>query len=194
LAYLLAYPDAAAGGVLLAGGSHPWKGGVAWYNDLAGVPLFGPIFVRTVTYPAGHLAMESAIENVFDPNPVPPDYKQHNGIGLSLRPTAFSANAEDVRLLSDYLAVQSKRYSEIQHPLLLITGSNDDIVPSRNHADRLEKQIDGIERIDLENTGHALHHVRPGQIATAIDGFVSRVADEVDRPENAASFSAPHKN
>ena len=27
LAYLLDYPDAALGGVLLAGGSHPWKGG-----------------------------------------------------------------------------------------------------------------------------------------------------------------------
>jgi pimeloyl-ACP methyl ester carboxylesterase len=41
LAYLLDYPDEAAGGVLLAGGSHPWEGGVAWYNDVATVPVLG---------------------------------------------------------------------------------------------------------------------------------------------------------
>jgi pimeloyl-ACP methyl ester carboxylesterase len=176
----LAYPDAAAGGVLLAGGSHPWEGGVAWYNDLAGVPIFGDIFVRTVTYPVGQLVMESAIDNVFDPNPVPKDYKEQSGVGLSLRPRTFSANAEDVRRLSKFLEEQSKRYAEIQRPLLLLTGANDEIVPSWNHADRLENQISQIERIDFANTGHALHHARAEQVAASIGEFVARVVREVN--------------
>ena len=180
LAYLLAYPDAAAGGVLIAGVSHPWQGGVAWYNELATVPLIGDIFVWTLIYPFGQLAMQSAIENAFEPNTVPPDYKRRIGIGLSLRPSAFSDNAEDVRRLSKYLVAQSQRYSEIDHPILLITGTNDDIVPSRNHADRLQVQIDGVERIDLENTGHVPHHAQTEKVATAIERFASKVGDQVD--------------
>ena len=65
LAYLLAYPEAASGGVLLAGGSHPWEGGVAWYNDLAGVPVLGELFAWTVAYPIGQLAIDAGIKQVF---------------------------------------------------------------------------------------------------------------------------------
>jgi pimeloyl-ACP methyl ester carboxylesterase len=57
LAYLLAYPDEAAGGVLLAGGSHPWEGGVAWYNDLAGLPVVGDLFAYTLPLTFGRLGL-----------------------------------------------------------------------------------------------------------------------------------------
>ncbi len=171
LAYLLAYPDAASGGVLLAGGSHPWEGGVAWYNDLAGIPILGELFAWTLAYPLGQLAIDGGIKQVFAPNPVPRDYKHNTGVELSLRPHAFLANAEDVRLLSGFLATQSQRYAEIKHPLLLFTGTQDDIVPAWNHADRLQGQVDRIERIDLQDTGHALHHARVEQVASAIDKF-----------------------
>jgi pimeloyl-ACP methyl ester carboxylesterase len=108
LAYLLDYPDETTGGVLLAGGSHPWKGGVAWYNDIAGIPLLGELFARTLVYPFGRVSMKTAISNVFAPNPVPEKYIERTGVQLSLRPTTFLANAEDIRMLSDYLAVQSQ--------------------------------------------------------------------------------------
>jgi len=171
LAYLLDHPDSVSGGVLLAGGSHPWKGGVAWYNDLAGVPVLGDLFVRTLTYPVGRLSMDSAIRKVFAPNPVPEGYRDNTGVTLSLRPSVFSANAEDVRRLSDFLARQSERYTEIDRPLLLLTGNADEIVPSWNHADRLERQVARIERLDLDDTGHALHHVCPETVAAAISRF-----------------------
>jgi len=178
LAYLLEYPEAASGGVLLAGGSHPWKGGVAWYNDLVGVPVLGELFAWTVAYPIGLLALDAGIKQVFDPNPVPEDYRDNTGVELSLRPHAFLANAEDVRRLSDFLAVQSRRYGEIEHPLLLFTGTDDDIVPAWNHADRLEMQVDRIERIDLQDTGHALHHARAEQVAAAISAFSNQFGIE----------------
>lgn len=177
LAYLLAYPEAAAGGVLLAGVSHPWDGGASWYNEVAGVPIIGDVFVRTMVYPFGQSAMESAIENAFAPNPVPDDYMRQAGLKLSLRPSVFADNAEDARRLSDFLAMQSRRYPEIEPPLLLLTGSDDAIVPSWNHADRLQKQVHGAERIDLENTGHVPHHVRPRQVVDAITRFVARIVN-----------------
>ena len=36
-------------------------------------------------------------------------------------------------------------------------------------------QVDRVERIDLQDTGHALHHARAEQVATAIDAFAARL-------------------
>ncbi len=174
LAYLLAYPEA-AGGVLLAGGTHPWQGGVAWYNDVAGVPVVGELFARTLAYPFGMLALDGAVRTVFAPNPVPRNYLETTGVGLALRPDEFRANAEDVRLLSDFLAIQSRRYPEIDQPLLLLTGSADDIVPAWNHAERLIEQAPNVELIEFEDTGHALHHAHPAAVVEMIEAFAGRV-------------------
>ncbi len=180
LAYLLAYPEEPAGGVLLAGGSHPWEGGVAWHNDLAGVPVIGDLFARTLLYPVGRLVLEASVREVFAPNPVPADYTTRTGVQLSLRPEVFLANAEDTRMLSDFLEVQSRRYANIEQPLLLVTGGDDEIVPSWNHADRLVKQAPNTELVVLEGTGHALHHTHPQRIAKLIALFSERLSASVD--------------
>lgn len=171
LAYLLAFPDEAAGGVLLAGGSHPWEGGVAWYNDLAGLPLLGPLFARTLPLTAGRLSIEAGIASAFAPNPVPHDYRTRTGVELTLRPRTFLANAEDIRLLSPFLERQSLHYGYIRHPLLLITGDSDGVVPAWNHADRLIRQAPNAELVVLEDTGHGLHHVHGERIAALIRDF-----------------------
>jgi pimeloyl-ACP methyl ester carboxylesterase len=180
LAYLLAFPEDVAGGVLLAGGSHPWKGGVAWYNHVASMPLIGPLFAYTVAYPAGQLLMNAAVNSVFTPNPVPPRYIERTGILLSLRPHSFMASAEDVRNLSEFLRFQSARYNSIRRPLLLITGDADEVVPPWNHADRLIKQVPHAELIKLADTGHALHHAHPERITKLIRDFRRRVIEKTN--------------
>jgi pimeloyl-ACP methyl ester carboxylesterase len=176
LAYLLEYPEETAGGVLLAGATHPWVGGVAWYNDLAGVPVLGNLFAQTLVYPFGQLALETVVGKVLAPNPVPDDYIARTGVHLSLRPKTFLANAEDIRMLSDYLATQSRCYEEIQRPVLAVTGEKDIIVPAWNHAERLMRQIPQMERVELTDTGHALHHTHPEHIAGLIASFSRRLA------------------
>ncbi len=183
LAFLLDFPADAAGGVLLAGGSHPWEGGVAWYNDLASLPVVGDLFAWTLAYPLGSLALDGAVARVFDPNTVPGDYKQRTGIRLSLRPKAFLANAQDISRLSDFLATQSRRYGDISRPLLMVTGGEDRIVPSWNHADRLVQQVVDAERVELEASGHALHHAYPTRVVDLIEAFSNRLRAT---PERAA--------
>jgi pimeloyl-ACP methyl ester carboxylesterase len=187
LAYLLQYPEEASGGVLLAGGSHPWKGGVAWYTDVAGIPVLGQLFARTLVFPLGNLSLDGAVRSVFFPNAVPEGYKDRTGLRLSLRPEVFLANAEDVRLLSDFLAIQSRRYTTIEHPLLLLTGDRDEVVPAWNHADRLLRQAPNAKRVTLEETGHALHHARPDRVSDLIASFARRVTSPQD---SGASIAA----
>lgn len=178
LAYLLAYPDDAAGGVLLAGGSHPWKGGVSWYNDLAGVPVVGTLFAHTMPLTLGRLLLDDALAGTFAPNAPPPDYLERTGVELTLRPDTFLANAEDVRYLSHFLERQSAHYAYIRRPLLLITGDADDVVPAWNHADRLVRQAPLAEVVRLPDIGHGLHHVATARVAALIDDFARRTASE----------------
>ncbi len=51
LDYLLNYPADAAGGMLLAGGSHPWEGGVARSSAIGAVPVVGSLFAHTPVLP-----------------------------------------------------------------------------------------------------------------------------------------------
>ncbi|MGB5252195.1 MAG: hypothetical protein WBN68_05660 [Sedimenticolaceae bacterium] len=94
---------------------------------------------------------------------------------MSLRPNALLANVEDISKLSDFLQIQSRRYAEIQDPLLVFTGTADDIVPAWNHADRLMQQVKNAERIDFKCTAHVLHHVHAYQIAEAIAAFAAKM-------------------
>ncbi len=175
LAYLLNHPDAVAGGVLLAGGSHPWKGGVAWTNDIAAIPLVGRLFAHTFLLPGGQLVLNQAIANVFQPEAPAVGYVQRTGIELVLRPANYFANAEDLRRLSDFLAVQSRDYAQIQRPVMLIHGTADDIVPAWNHTDRLVKILPDSDVVRLDGVGHALHHTRTKQVARLISDFSHRL-------------------
>ena len=177
LAYLLDFPDTAAGAVLLAGASHPWEGGVAWYNDLAGVPVLGALFAHAAAGSLGRLAIAGGIESVFDPERPVAGYRSRTGVDLSLRPSTFLANAEDIRLLSPFLEGQSARYGELHLPILFITGSGDDIVPSWNHRDRLLALSPRVAAVDLEAAGHALHHTRRERVVGLIEDFAAGLED-----------------
>jgi len=174
LAYILNHPEDVQGGVLLAGTANPWKSGVSWSVHAAGIPVVGEFFSATIVFPLGQFLLDSIISGVFHPDTPTPDYKTKTGAMLALRPGAFQASAEDVRMLSEYLESQSTRYDEIKSPLLLVTGENDTIVPARNHADLLVKRLPKAKIVELRGAGHALHHSRTTDVVRLIADFVGR--------------------
>ncbi len=171
MAGLLEFPREVTAGVLLGGAAYPWEGGVDWTNHLAGIPLAGPLFTHVLLAPAGRLLMDQQIAAAFVPNGPPPDYRRRTAIDLILRPWHYTLNGRDVRLLSEFLEKQSKRYHTIRQPLLMIHGEADDIVPAWNHADRLIKLLPQAELIKLPETGHAPHHVHPEEVANHVARF-----------------------
>ncbi len=175
LAYLLNYSADAAGGVLLAGGSHPWKGGVAWTNTIGGIPVVGTLFAHTLVFPLGQLVLDRAVANVFYPESPPPDYVPRTGVMMTLRPGNYLFNAEDVRRLSDFLEYQSQQYARLHRPVLLIHGAEDHIVPAWNHTDRLIEILPDAEVVRLKGVGHALHHTQTERIAHLISDFSRKV-------------------
>lgn len=168
LAYALDYPQDTGGVVMLAGASHPWRSDPAFHNRWPAVPVLGDVFLNTLAAPGFALASRTAVARNFAPNPPPANYEERAGLSLLVRPDNWRANAEDMRNLAAFLAVQKNRYAELRMPVTIIFGEDDKSVNPENHGKRLHKQVVQSKLILLPHTGHSPHHAHPDIVIDAI--------------------------
>ena len=196
-ALALDFPERVAGLVLLAPVTHPWPGGIFWYNAIASTPVIGRLFVETCTFPLGSLMIARAIANVFEPQSPPADYVRRAATRLVLRPKEFLANAHDVALLKGFVTAQVPRYGAIAAPTVIISGDRDTTVHLETHARVAATLIPGAELIVLEGIGHMLHHTSADAIVAAIDEMLDgviaspRVLPSASPRMNSAKQSPP---
>jgi len=157
LAMALNAPQFVRALMLLAPVSHPWPGGVSFYYRVAAHPIFGPPFRRLLVAPAGLMVLNSSLQSVFAPCPIPPDYVRRTRLTLVFRPAHFKANAEDVVGCFDHVSKLSPRYGEIGLPVAIVTGERDGVVYNHIHAAGLMRQIADATRLDLPGIGHSPH-------------------------------------
>ena len=168
-ALALDFPERVAGLVLLAPVTHPWPGGISWYNALASTRIVGRLFVQTCAFPLGSLLIARAVARVFEPQLPPADYLRRAATRLVLRPHEFIANAQDVAALKDFVTAQAPRYGAITVPTVIISGDHDNTVHLEIHARTAAKVIPGAKLIVLAGIGHMPHHAAAGSIVAAID-------------------------
>jgi pimeloyl-ACP methyl ester carboxylesterase len=168
-AFALAYPDRLAGLVLLAPVTHPWRGGLAWYNALLTTPLAGFVFARALALPAGELLLARGAQEVFAPQAMPPDYLRLAGIRLLLRPREFIANAQDVAILKGFVTAQVPRYRDIAVPTVVLTGDADATVSPQLHARAIAAAVPDARLVILPGIGHMPQHVATDEVIAAID-------------------------
>jgi pimeloyl-ACP methyl ester carboxylesterase len=177
-AYALDFPERVAGLVLLAPVTHPWEGGMSWYNAMAVSPTLGKLFAHTIVLPLGMLLFPSAVESVFAPQSPPERYVERSASLLVLRPAEFIANAQDIAVLEDFVTAQVPRYRAIAAPTVIITGDRDRTVWPNIHARVVAALIPSAKLIELAGLGHMLPHVAPAAIIAAIDEIAKRANGE----------------
>jgi pimeloyl-ACP methyl ester carboxylesterase len=173
-AFALDFPDRTAGLVLLAPVTHPWKGGIYWYNKVASTPVLGRLFAHTLVVPLGVFMLTPGIENAFAPEQPPADYARRAAATLVLRPDEFVANAQDLAMLKAFVTAQVPRYHAIAAPTVVITGDRDTTVSPDIHARPVAALIPGAKLIVLNGVGHMLPHVAPDVIIAEIDALTAR--------------------
>jgi pimeloyl-ACP methyl ester carboxylesterase len=176
-AYALNYPDRVAGLMLLAPVTHPWPGGISWYNDIAALPVIAQLFARTIVLPLGLCLIGRAVAQVFAPQAAPKRYIRRAASLLVLRPAEFVANAQDLAALKGFVAEQVPRYRAIAAPTVVITGDRDRTVSPKIHARAVAALIPNAKLVELAGVGHMLPHVAPAAIIAAIDDL-GRAPDE----------------
>ncbi len=171
-AMALNHPSRVAGLVMLAPVTHPWNGGVAWYNDLAATSVVGPVFTYLLALPIGVALMESGAKSAFPPQEMPARYVHDAAIALLMRPAEFMANAYDMVTLKDAVTAQVARYGEITVPAVVIVGDADTTVSNHIHARPFVAAVRDARLVVLPGVGHIIQNAAPDAVVDAVDAII----------------------
>ena len=169
LAAAVAYGKDLAGIVLLAPAAYP-NASIEWWSVLPHVPLIGNFVVNTVTPFLGRAMARQSVKRAYDPQEMQKDYVERS-LDLWMRPDQIRACAYDERTLGESLTVLSEYYSDIEIPVVIVTGSADRLLDPEEQAYRLHRTIKNSKLIVLPDTGHQLPQTRPDTVISAIDAM-----------------------
>ncbi len=172
----LDFPKRVAGLVMLAPVTHPWRGGVGWYNKLVTRPVIGPLLAHTITLPLGLLLTQSGARGVFLPQMMADDFVESSATRLLLRPREFLANAQDIVDLKAAVAAQAPRYGEIAMPVTIISGDeNDKTVTTSIHSRTFALNVKDAKLIVLQGVGHMVQYAAPDLVVEEIEAMAGRI-------------------
>src|SRR6185437_3107605 len=171
----LDYPRRVAGLVMLAPVTHPWFGGVGWYNKAVTTPVIGPLLAYTITLPLGVLLADRSARHVFLPQAMPEDFVKDTATLLLLRPREFLANARDLVTLKQAVAEQAPHYAAISAPVTVIAGDIDKTVSTSIHSRRFAGVVPNARLIVLPGIGHMVQNAVPDLIVSEIDAMIALI-------------------
>jgi len=174
LAAAVGYGNDLSGIVLLAPAAYP-NFRVEWWSLLPHIPVLGTFVVNTLTPLVGRAIVKESLKEAYHPQAVHEDYAQRSA-EMWTRPNQVRACAYDERTLAASLKILSQHYSDIQMPVVIVTGSDDLVLEPKNHAYRLQKAIKDSKLVVLPQTGHQLPQTRPDAVIDAIE-FAWRAAE-----------------
>ncbi|HET7889454.1 MAG TPA: alpha/beta hydrolase [Bradyrhizobium sp.] len=168
----LDYPSRLAGLVMLAPVTHPWQGGVGWYNALVTKPIIGPLLAYTITLPLGYFLLAPGARAVFLPQVMPDDFVVNSATPLLLRPREFLANARDLVRLKEAVRAQVPRYGEITVPTVVISGDVDKTVSTSIHSRPFAAAVASAKLVVLPGVGHMVQNAATDVVIGEIESIV----------------------
>ncbi|CUX82448.1 MAG: putative hydrolases or acyltransferases (alpha/beta hydrolase superfamily) [Roseibaca calidilacus] len=178
MAWALQAPGDVAGLTLLAPAVYPWPGELGLWYQLSSSWLGQKVVLPLVAGLAPRSAVDSSLEGVFAPNPVPEGYMDHLGYDLTLRASQLALNARQVDGLKGYVEAMSPGYPALTMPIEIIHGDQDTTVGLSFHSQRMADTLDNAQLTILPDVGHMPHHARPKDVADAIRRTYTRARSQ----------------
>ena len=173
LALALADPAAVRGLVLVSGYYHPTVRADALLVAPAAVPILGDVLRHTISPLFGAASLPLLLKGMFAPLPVPERFQQGFERGMAVRPLQIRAEAEDGAGMAREAAAMRDRYGELRLPMVIMAGSDDQVVDVGRQAIRLHEQIPHSELELVPGAGHMVHHAVPQQVADAVEAVAN---------------------
>jgi pimeloyl-ACP methyl ester carboxylesterase len=173
LALALDHPEVMSGLVLLSG----YYYGTARPDVLSGsvpaIPVLGDVLAHTVAPLTGLLVGPAAVKASFAPAEVSEKFAEIP-VAMVLRPSQVRATSADTAMMVPSAVALSRRYGELQLPVIIMAGEGDLIAHMGKHAQRLVDDIKGAELRIVPEQGHLFHYGVPEQVVAAIDHVTAR--------------------
>ena len=127
--------------VLVSGYYHPTVRADALLVAPAAVPILGDVLRHTISPLFGAASLPLLLKGMFAPLPVPERFQQGFERGMAVRPLQIRAEAEDGAGMAREAAAMRDRYGELRLPMVIMAGSDDQVVDVGRQAIRLHEQI-----------------------------------------------------
>ncbi|TFW01145.1 alpha/beta hydrolase [Oxalobacteraceae bacterium OM1] len=168
LAMALDFPDYPHSLVLLSGYYYPTARPEVPLMALPGIPVLGALLRNTVSPLYSRLLWPTLIRRLFAPAPVPARFEAFPE-ELVLRPSQLQAAGAEAGMLIPAAAALSRRYRELNLPVVIMSGADDQFVDPHVHSARLHAELPQSDLHLRDGAGHMLHHVVPDEVLEAID-------------------------
>jgi len=185
----LEYPLLVRGLVLASGYYYPTVRADTFLFSPPAIPVIGDVMRHTISPVVARLMLPRLIGKMFEPAPVPEHFDRLMPKELMLRPSQLRAGAEDAALMIPAAMRLQERYRELEAPVVIITGADDQIADVGRQSERLHHELTGSELMTLPGVGHMIHHLAPDEVIEAID----RAAHRSSEGTKADAKSAQHR-
>jgi pimeloyl-ACP methyl ester carboxylesterase len=167
LAYAVKYPMELSAIVLLAPAAYSDGGPDQFMRAVLKTPVVGDVSLTVGRVIFGERLLKKELQKAFYPDSVPDEYLRHASSSW-LRHKQVRAILEDEYSLDKDLEKLSSHYSEINIPVVIVTGDRDKVVSAKQNAYRLKTSIAHSQLIELKNTGHQVPQTHPESIFNAV--------------------------
>ncbi|MDK3020349.1 alpha/beta fold hydrolase [Pseudodonghicola flavimaris] len=174
LAWAVHHPDRLSALVPISAASHPWDVPLDLFYRITSSRLGRILAVPLIAAWVPTSKVNSTLEEVFAPQPVPPGYAGHFGARLPLRRRAMRENALQRANLLDEIEALAPLYPGIGVPTEIVHGTADITVDPGLHSDALARRIPAARVTWLEGIGHMPQHVAAEEVVAAIDRAAQR--------------------
>ena len=198
LALALEHPDVVRGLVLLAGYYHPTLRADALLVAPTAVPVLGDVLRYTVSPLLGAALLPLLVKGMFAPLPVPEHFAEDLPRGMAVRPGQIRAEAQDGASMAPGAAAMQDGYQGLRLPVVIMAGSEDNVVDVGRHAVRLREQIPRSDLRLVPGAGHMVHHAVPEEVAKAVEDVQARgwsstgLVDGLSSPSASATSASTH--
>ena len=186
LALALDHPSAVRALVLLSGYYFPTLRTDVLLLSPTATPILGDLLSHTLSPLLARAMWPRITRRIFAPAPVSPRFAAAFPRELSLRSSQLRAVASDTAFMTPSAAALARRYGELEMPVVLVTGRDDQIVNFGRHSDRLHASLPQSELIAIAGAGHMIHYTAPDQVIAGIDLAAAR-ARKKDHDQLAAA-------
>lgn len=190
LALALEKPELVRGLALLAPLSLPVKDMAGVFDDYRiGSDVYRRILSWTTAVPHMIRHPEPVRQEIFGPDPIPPEYGVRGGGLLGLRPDTFYNGSRDFQAMEEDLAGMSRDYARLAVPVRVLFGKDDRVLDPEHHGELLVRRypqiglklIEGGHMLPVTQVEDSAAFIRNAFDAMKDRKFISRASPEVYR-------------
>jgi pimeloyl-ACP methyl ester carboxylesterase len=159
------------------------------------LPVVGPIISYTIAPLVSRMIWPLLVKKIFAPAGVPAKFEQGFPKEMAVRPSQLRASAEESALLIPTATALQHRYRELNLPVTIAAGANDQIITTDRQSAHLHEELPHSTFRRIQGSGHMVHQTATHEITDAVDeiSMSARGSARSARPTNLSSHSSSRR-